>query len=239
MLARVGAGILFLGVATSAAGALLLLRQAQPGGRAPVRHAPHSSGKTERSPYGRSNVTLSIVLLVTVVMNIGYYSHMPLIPALADRYSNGASMAGIVAAASGVGMFIGAVSLLALVRRVSPWRVYFGGSVLALIGLAGASLAQTAPLAIAGLAVAGVGVSGFVTMQAVLVAEAAPVGELGGAMGRMSTAIGVLPFAMILVGATADLTTPGSAVLAASLIGLTLLLSLPAIGVRRTTSRHA
>jgi predicted MFS family arabinose efflux permease len=221
LIARTGPTAVFAGITAAALTAWVLLRVSNSGSLPIPEESSDVPTGSSRRP--RRAKRLRIVLLVTVLMNIGYYSHVSLIPALASKYSGSAAVAGLLGSSSGLGMAFGAILLLSVLRHWDSWPVYFFGSVFALTALAAAAMANSTPLAMLCLALAGAGISGFVTMQTVLVSESAKPEALGEAMGQMSTAIGVLPLSMISLGAVADLLSPSVAIFGASLVTLSML----------------
>jgi predicted MFS family arabinose efflux permease len=224
LLAGANAAVVFGVVAALAVSALLLLRASlgEAASGASRLNEAASAVRVTKQRVARP-ARLPIILGVTVLMNIGYYSHVSLIPAFATKFSDSPTLAGFLGAASGLGMAAGAIALLSWLRHAESWWVYLFGSAFALVSLAVATIAPSPALAMLCLAVAGTGLSGFVTMQTVLVAQSANPEAIGQAMGRMSTAIGVLPLAMIMLGAVSDLTTPSRAIQMASLASFTCL----------------
>ena len=151
----------------------------------------------------RGSRSFRSILGVTVVMNLFYFSFMPMVPVFARQMDVNALLAGILAGATGLGMMIGSFLWAAWpVQRRG--LVYVGGVVVAMAFLGLFALLQWYPLALALLVCAGVGASGFGTMQGVLVMAAAGPEMRGRAMGMLSMAIGGLPFGMIALGGVAQ-----------------------------------
>jgi hypothetical protein len=75
-------------------------------------------------------------------------------------------------------------------------------------------------VALMGILLAGAGTAGFGTMQAVLVMISAGPDMRGRALGMLSTAIGALPFSMVLLGGAAQLVGPPAALAGSALLGL-------------------
>jgi MFS family permease len=172
--------------------------------------------------YVRAHPTLVSVLGVTGIMNLFYHSFIPLIPVFADRMDAGAFGTGVLAGAPGLGSIIGAF-FIARGLRLRRGLIYTGGSTFALVFLCLFAASMWYPLALAALILAGLGISGFATMQSALVMMAASDEMRGRAMGLLSMAIGVLPFAMLMLGAAAQAVGPSTAVIVSSALGLVLL----------------
>ena len=144
----------------------------------------------------RASRALIGILGVTVVMNLFYFSFMPLVPVFADEMGVNALLAGLLASASGFGMMVGSFAWAAWPTR-RRGLLYVGGSVVAMAFLFAFAALQWYPVALVMLMAAGIGSSAFGTMQAVLVMTTAGAAMRGRAMGVLSMAIGTLPFGMI------------------------------------------
>ena len=162
------------------------------------------------------------VLGVTVIVNLFYFSFMPLVPVFGDRLEVGAFLTSLLLSANALGSIIGA----AFIARGLPFNrgtIYTAGSTLALCGLLVFALSGWYPLALLALLAAGVGISGFATMQSVLVMVNADDDMRGRAMGLLSMGIGVLPLSMLLLGLGADAVGPTAGVVISVLAGLAVL----------------
>ena len=169
--------------------------------------------------YVRGHRTLVSILGVTVIMNVFYHSFIPMIPVFADRLDVNPFWTGILASGPALGSITGAF-MIARGLPVGRGRAYVGGSVFALVFLCAFALSGWYPLALVCLLLAGLGISGFATMQSALVLTSAEDAMRGRAMGLLSMAIGVLPFAMLLLGGVAQTVGPSTGVAASALIGL-------------------
>jgi MFS family permease len=151
----------------------------------------------------RHSSALRSLLAVTVVVNIFYFSFIPLVPVMAERLGANAVFTGVLASAAGLGQ-LGAGLLLAGrdVRRHG--RVFMIGSIVALCGLAGFAVAPFLTLAVLSLLVAGTGQAGFSSMQSLLAIESVGRAEQGAALGLLCTAVGALPIGMLAVGVCAE-----------------------------------
>jgi len=171
---------------------------------------------------GRSPA-LQGMLAVTVVMNVFYFSFIPLVPVVAKSFGADALLTGVLASAAGLGQLLGGLVLAARdVRRRG--RAFAGGSILALVGLWAFATAPILPLAFAALVLAGTGQAGFASMQSLLAIESARPAEQGAALGLLSTAIGALPLGMLCVGVGAQWFGAPPALLVSSTGGLAALM---------------
>lgn len=167
----------------------------------------------------RESEALIGILGVTVIVNLFYFSFMPLVPVFADDMGVNALLAGVLASGTGLGMMLGSFAWAAW---PSPHRgaLYVGGSVAAMLFLFAFAALQWYPIALVLLVAAGFGSSAFGTMQAVLVMTTAGPEMRGRAMGILSMAIGSLPFGMIGLGLVAQATSPAPAVMLSVVAGL-------------------
>jgi MFS family permease len=171
----------------------------------------------DRSP------SLTSMLGITVVMNLFYFSFMPLVPVMAERFGAGALSTGILGAAAGCGQLVTGIVLAS--RHVTRrGHVYVAGSAIALTGLGLFASAPALGVAFVALLFAGVGQAGFGSMQSVLVIESASRAERGAALGLLSTAIGAMPLGMLLVGFSAQSLGPPVALRVSSAVGLAALM---------------
>jgi MFS family permease len=171
----------------------------------------------DRSP------SLTSMLGITVVMNLFYFSFMPLVPVMAERFGASALSTGILGAAAGCGQLVTGIVLAS--RHVTRrGHVYVAGSAIALTGLGLFASAPALGVAFVALLFAGVGQAGFGSMQSVLVIESASRAERGAALGLLSTAIGAMPLGMLLVGFSAQSLGPPVALRVSSAVGLAALM---------------
>jgi MFS family permease len=233
----VGIGYAFLLIALAYAAAWLALvglprhaGAALPGSRPSLRRDVAAG-----LAYVRREPAIIDILGVTVLMNLCYFTYLPLVPVFAERLGVNAFLAGLLASAAGCGALLGSVLVAALVpERFGRGWTYIAGAGLAMAGLLVFAFAPWYPLAWAALAGAGLGQAGFASLQGALILLAAQADMRGRAMGVLSMAIGVLPFGMVLLGLVAQATGPAVAVGASALLGLT---GLAAWGTRSAAVR--
>lgn len=172
-------------------------------------------------PANRPFVSL---LGVTAIVNLLFFSFMPMIPVLAKRFEVGAFLTGVLASGLGLGMLLG--SLLIVV--VNPGRrglVYVLGALIAMVLLVAFAVLNVFVLALLALILTGVCSAGFASVQSALVMSVNTPEMRGRAMGLLSMSIGTLPFGMILLGALAEQIGSHAAVVASSLAGIVVLLA--------------
>nr|HLZ71268.1 MFS transporter [Dehalococcoidia bacterium] len=170
------------------------------------------------------------LLSISVVMNVFYFTYLPLVPVFAKGLGVNAFWTGVLGSAAGGGSLLGACLIAAADRRAWRVRLYAGGVGIALSALIVFALATMYPMAFGALIVAGVGMSGFSTMQATLVLSVSEEHVRGRVMGVLSMAIGTLPLAMFALGAIAEASGPVAAVTGSGLLGLAALAACWAAG---------
>jgi MFS family permease len=170
--------------------------------------------------------TLLAIVLITVLMNLLLYPYMNMVPVVArDVLHVGAGLMGVLQAAAGLGALTGAVVIASAINIRYPGHLFIGGSMLSLAALLLFSVSSWYLLSASSLLVLGLGTAGFTTMLFSMVMLVAREEMRGKALGVVSLAIGAGPLGALLVGAVANLRTPGfalglNAVLGIFLIGL-------------------
>jgi MFS family permease len=160
---------------------------------------------------------------IVVIMNLMYYSYIPLVPVFADKVLGvGPTLLGVLGSAQGFGAFISTI-FIATRRKISRSSTYYvTGTLIAFTGLLAFSLSRVYSLSVAALVVAGMGMSGFLTMLFTLVLLSVQEDMRGRVMGFVNLAIGVSPVSMLLLGWMAGSFGPGLAVTISSSLGLAL-----------------
>jgi predicted MFS family arabinose efflux permease len=199
----------------------------------PAGH-PTNSAASSRSPmpvvrraveglrYARTNRALASLLGITLFANIFYFSFIPLVPVVAKHLGSGALLAGVLAAGTGIGQFLGS-ALYALRAPLRRGRAYVLSPVVALAFLLAFSRSSSYALCLVLLIGAGAASAGFAVFQMTLVFHIAPHDMRLRAMGATATAIGGQPFGILLLGVLANSTTPDTAMLCSSIAGLVAL----------------
>ena len=172
--------------------------------------------------YVRGHNTILAVALITVLMNMLVFSYLQMVPVIArDTLGVGPGLTGILMAIDGVGGLIGAVVVASAGNINYHGRIYFGGSMLALVALLFFALSQWYLLSLTILVILGIGGSGFGTMQSTIVLLSARTDMRGRAQGVVSLAIGSGPLGALMIGAVATAATPSFAIGLNAVIGLT------------------
>ncbi len=170
----------------------------------------------------RTEKSLVSILGVTAFVNFFFFSSSPLLQVVGGKFNVGPALLGLLAAMLGVGMFGGSLA----VARYQPERrglLYVGGSYLAFAFMVGFALAPWYAASAVSLAVAAVGMGLFASTQAVLVMDSVSEDRRGRALGLLSSAIGVLPLGMLVLGELAELLGPSSAIMVSVTVGAALM----------------
>jgi MFS family permease len=162
------------------------------------------------------------VLGVTVIVNLFYFSFMPLVPVFGERLGVGAVLTSLLLSANAIGSIVGAL-FIARGLPIGRGVIYVGGSSIALCALFVFAVSGWYPAALLALLIAGVGISGFATMQSLLTMLNASDDMRGRAMGLLSMGIGVLPVSMLLLGLAAQVAGPVAGVAISVTVGLCVL----------------
>ena len=170
----------------------------------------------------RTEKGLVSILGVTAFLNFFFFSSTPLLQVVGGKFNVGPALLGLLAAMLGIGMFGGALA----VARYQPARrglLYVGGSYLAFGFMIGFALAPWYVASAASLAVAALGMGLFGSTQAVLVMDSVPEERRGRALGLLSSAIGVLPLGMLVLGEVAEVLGTSPAIVISVITGAALM----------------
>jgi MFS family permease len=202
----------------------LLLRRVQPPARdAPTGPAPGLADLLADFVEGvrmlRTERPLASLLGVTVLMNFCFFSYTPLVAVFARRLEVDAFLAGMLAAAGGLGMMAGSLA----VARLRPQRrglLYLGSTLGAMLVLNAFGHAPNYVLAFAALTAANLVAGGFASTQGSIAMSVVSERVRGRAMGLVSMAIGALPFGMFVLGLLAQRLGPPAAITALTVGGI-------------------
>ncbi len=151
------------------------------------------------------------ILGVTACVNFFFFSSTPLIQVVGGKFDVGPALLGLLAAMLGFGMFLGSLGI-AHFQPTRRGRAYVGGSYFAMVFMFVFALAPAYALSAGMLLVAATGMGMFGATQGVLVMDAVSPDRRGRALGLLSSAIGVLPIGMFLLGEVAEIVEPSAAV---------------------------
>jgi predicted MFS family arabinose efflux permease len=174
----------------------------------------------------RRNRTVRAALLVTVTLNFCAFPYMAMVSVIArDVLHVGEVPYGFLAAASGLGAFVGALVIASRTVR-SHGTVYIIGSSMLMACVFLFGLSSFYPLSLLALIASGLGQSGFASMQAAMVLLAVGPEMRGRAMGAVALAIGASPFGSLAVGQLAALLGPQRALMVLAGVGFAILMFL-------------
>ena len=192
--------------------------------RAPVAGGSVLAGIAEGIRFARRDRRLAGVLLVTVIYNIFAWPFTSMVPVIAETTLHlGSAATGVLASMDGVGAFIGAALLAALVKRRQFAAAYMGGVISYSVLLVVFALLPDPWLAGGALIATGLGGAGFSVMQATLVYLFAPPEMRSRLLGVLSVCIGAGPVGFVLIGLTADAIGARGATVAAGVEALVAL----------------
>lgn len=150
-----------------------------------------------------SNRPFISLLGVTVVFNFLFFSFMPMIPVLAQRFEVGPLLTGVLASGLGTGMLIGSM-LMVVINPPRRGLIYVLGSFGAMGFLIIFAVMEVFLIALGALVLTGIFAAGFGSVQTTLVMAVNRPEMRGRAMGLLSMAIGALPFGMLMLGVLAE-----------------------------------
>ena len=186
-----------------------------------VRHratqAPHDSFATsmrESLACLRGDDRLIGVFVITVIFNVFGWPILSLVPVIGtDYFRLGPQGVGLLASCDGIGGFLGALAIAALVRPAWHGRIYAGAVAAYLLLVIGFAVSTTVWLAATLLFLVGMIGVGFSVMQTTLVYRSAPPSLRTRMLGLLSMCIGTGPLGFVYLGWLADALTPRTGVL--------------------------
>ena len=148
---------------------------------------------------------LMAAMVVTVIYNIFAWPFTSMIPVIGrDRLHLGPEGVGLLASLDGVGAFMGAMLLAALLKTRWYSATYVGGVACTTMALIVFALATDPMMAGIALVVTGLGGAAFAAMQATIVYLAAPAHMRSRVLGVLSVCIGTGPIGFVWLGWLAD-----------------------------------
>ena len=184
--------------------------------------AAGASGLLEGVRMLRTEKGLISILGVTAFVNFFFFSSTPLLQVVGGKFNVGPALLGLLAAMLGIGMFAGSLG----VAHFQPRRrglLYVSGSYIAFGFMTGFALAPWYAASAVFLALAAVGMGFFGSTQAILVMDSVSEERRGRALGLLSSAIGMLPLGMLLVGEIAEVFGASRAITLSVLSGALLM----------------
>jgi len=150
--------------------------------------------------------TMLAVLVITIIMNALIFPYRQLLPIFArDILEVGPSGLGYLAAAQGLGAFVGCVALASLGKVRYRGGTFLGGSFGAAILLVVFAGSTVYPFSLGSLIVAGFAMAFFGTLQSTILLGLSTEQMRGRVMGILSLAIGVMSLGILVFGAVTDI----------------------------------
>jgi predicted MFS family arabinose efflux permease len=209
LIARYGALGCYIGMALLSACAVAalvpLLR-----GSAPPEAKPFKMASLplvgEGMRYVRTNQTILAVVLTTLIMNLWMFPYVSLLPVFArDVLHKGPIELGFLSTGTGLGSFVGLLTLNFLRQRVNVGTLFMIGTGWMCMALAVFALSHIYPLSWAMLFCAGMGMSCFGTLQSTIVLLSTSDEMRSRVMGILVLAIGGDPLGQLQIGTLAEL----------------------------------
>jgi MFS family permease len=155
--------------------------------------------------YVRSNQTILAVVLITLIMNTWIFPYVSLLPVFArDVLHKGPIELGFLSTGTGLGSFLGLLTLHFLRQRVSVGTLFVVGTGCMCGALAIFALSRVYPLSWAMLLCAGMGMACFGTLQSTIVLLSTSDTMRSRVMGIVVLAIGGDPLGQLQIGTLAE-----------------------------------
>jgi MFS family permease len=208
LIAHYGAIGCYIGMATLSICALTiltpLLRDSEPRNIKPFKMTSLPV-MGEGMRYVRSNQTILAVVLITLIMNLWIFPYVSLMPAFArDVLHKGSVELGFLSTATGLGAFLGLLTLHFLRQRVNAGTLFVVGTGWMCLALGVFALSHAYPLSWAMLLCAGMGMAFFGTLQSTIVLLSTSDEMRSRVMGIVVLAIGGDPLGQLQIGTLAE-----------------------------------
>jgi predicted MFS family arabinose efflux permease len=156
--------------------------------------------------YVRSNQTILAVVLITLIMNLWIFPHVSLLPVFArEVLHKGPIELGFLSTGTGLGSFVGLLTLNFLRQRVNVGTLFVVGTGWMCVALVVFALSHVYPLSWAMLFCAGMGMACFGTLQSTIVLLSTSDEMRSRVMGILVLAIGGDPLGQLQIGTLAEL----------------------------------
>jgi len=208
LIARYGAIGCYIGMAILSVCALTilipLLRGSGPRGVKAFRMATLPvAGEGMR--YVRSNQTILAVVLITLIMNLWIFPYVSLLPVFArEVLHKGPMELGFLSTGTGLGSFLGLLTLNFLRQRVNVGTLFVVGTGWMCVALVAFALSHVYPLSWAMLLCTGMGMACFGTLQSTIVLLSTSDEMRSRVMGIVVLAIGGDPLGQLQIGTLAE-----------------------------------
>ena len=208
LIARYGAVGCYIGMAILSACALTILVPLLRGAGPRVTKAFRTASLPvagEGMRYVRANPTILAVVLITLIMNLWIFPYVSLLPVFArEVLHKGPIELGFLSTGTGLGSFIGLLTLNFLRQRVHVGTLFVVGTGWMCVALAVFALSHVYPLSWAMLFCAGMGMACFGTLQSTIVLLSTSDEMRSRVMGILVLAIGGDPLGQLQIGTLAE-----------------------------------
>jgi MFS family permease len=155
--------------------------------------------------YVRSSQTILAVMLITLVMNVWIFPYVSLLPAFArDVLRQGPVELGLLSTGTGIGAFLGLLTLQIVRRRANVGVIFVIGTGWMCVSLVAFALSQVYGFSWVMLVCAGMGMACFGTLQSSIILLSTSDEMRSRVMGILVLAIGGDPLGQLLIGALAE-----------------------------------
>jgi MFS family permease len=155
--------------------------------------------------YVRSNQTVLAVVLITLIMNLWIFPYVSLLPVFArEVLHTGPIELGFLSTGTGLGSFLGLLTLNFLRQRVNVGTLFVVGTGWMCVALAAFALSHVYPLSWAMLLCTGMGMACFGTLQSTIVLLSTSDEMRSRVMGILVLAIGGDPLGQLQIGTLAE-----------------------------------
>ena len=208
LIARYGAVGCYIGMAILSACALTILVPLLRGAGPRVTKAFRTASLPvagEGMRYVRANPTILAVVLITLIMNLWIFPYVSLLPVFArEVLHKGPIELGFLSTGTGLGSFLGLLTLNFLRQRVNVGTLFVVGTGWMCVALAVFALSHVYPLSWAMLFCAGMGMACFGTLQSTIVLLSTSDEMRSRVMGILVLAIGGDPLGQLQIGTLAE-----------------------------------
>ena len=208
LIARYGAVGCYIGMAILSVCALTILVPLLRGAGPRVTKAFRTASLPvagEGMRYVRANPTILAVVLITLIMNLWIFPYVSLLPVFArEVLHKGPIELGFLSTGTGLGSFLGLLTLNFLRQRVNVGTLFVVGTGWMCVALAVFALSHVYPLSWAMLFCAGMGMACFGTLQSTIVLLSTSDEMRSRVMGILVLAIGGDPLGQLQIGTLAE-----------------------------------
>ena len=171
--------------------------------------------------YIRSNRAITLVLMVTVILNFFGFPFIAMVPVIGHQELGlNPVYIGVLASAEGGGAFFGAIFATLFVQSMHYRPLFIYGSIVFLAAILVFAFSSGFTFSLVVLVIGGLGVAGFSTMQGTIMYLEAPPEMRSRILGVLAFCIGASPIGLLNVGWMAEWLGPTTAIAVLSSSGL-------------------